>query len=74
LDYPTCLQCREEFDSIDFYKIHAKIDCWASIHECKYPEEWTSSLKSYVQKALDPANRKPGWTNTEIIEELKAMI
>ena len=69
-----CLQCRQEFESNNQLHKHIRNDCWAIKNEHKYPGEWTPALKDYVQRALDPANSEPGWTNTQIQEELEAMI
>ena len=69
-----CLQCRQDFESNNQLHKHIRNDCWATKNEHKYPDEWTPALQDYVRRALDPANSEPGWTNTEIREELEAMI
>lgn len=69
-----CLNCRNVYDSKNKLHRHIRGECWATAHERQYPGEWTPSLKRYVQRALDPANKRPGWSKADIISELKSMI
>jgi ribonuclease HI len=69
-----CLQCREEFDSKNRLHDHIRTVCWATIHERQFPENWTLAIRSYVQRAMDPVNGEPGWSNADIVRELKSYI
>lgn len=69
-----CLRCREEYSSTAELLEHITNRCWATLHGYKHPQQWTKELKDYVQKALDPVNSQPGWTNKDIIEESEKMI
>jgi hypothetical protein len=71
---PVSLQCREDFESSNQLHKHIERYCEASINEKTNPKQWTSELKNYLKRALDPANCAVGWSNTQIIHELKAMI
>lgn len=69
----VCPNCRNHYSSDDQLHDHIQSDCWATRYEQRYPGEWTTSLKRYVHRALDPANRN-GWAKADIIEEVKSMI
>jgi len=70
----TCLDCRQVFSSNNKLHEHIRTTCWATIHEAKYPKEWTPGFRNYVQRALDPVNSEPGWNIPNIIQDLKSMI
>jgi hypothetical protein len=70
----TCLQCREEFESKNRLHNHIRTVRWATINERQYPEKWTPAIMTYVRRAMDPVNAEPGWSNADIVKELKSYI
>ncbi|KAH7382944.1 ribonuclease H-like domain-containing protein [Cadophora sp. MPI-SDFR-AT-0126] len=71
---PLCLQCRQEFYSMNDLYEHQQADCWVSVSSLQYEEQWSPALYAYVRRALYPNNRAPGWTISDIIKSLEEMI